>query len=264
MKIIVLGKNGMLGRYVYTYLKSDFNVVGTTRETLVTDDDSLYDLDIYSGDVIINCIGAIPQRLNTDPRDFYITNTEFPLRLQEFCNSKGAKLIHPSTDCVYDGAVGNYSEQSEHTATDVYGKSKSLGEPFEATVIRTSIVGEEIVNGLSLLAWVQSNKNKQIKGFTNHFWNGITCLQFAIICEEIIKNNMFWQGVKHIHSPTSVSKYELVKMISKVYDLNIDVLPVETPELCNKTLTSIKNSVSFKVPELEVQLEAQREFFINN
>jgi len=264
MKIIVLGKNGMLGRYVYTYLKKNFNTIGTTRQTLRADDNSLYELDVKSGDVVINCIGRIPQRGNTSQQQFSIINTAFPLKVQEFCYNREAKLIHPTSDCVFDGSEGSYTEVSDHTSLDDYGKSKSLGEPLNSTVIRTSILGEEINNKLSLLEWVKSNKNKKVNGFTNHYWNGITCLQFAKICEKIIKHDLFWCGVRHIYSPSSVSKYELVKMISKVYDLNIKVIPIETSSLCDRTLATIIPDIDFKISELMTQLKEQKEFLKMN
>jgi len=262
MRILVLGMNGMLGRYVYNYLIDDYEVVGTTRNELdaSTISKNVLASNIRSGDVVINCIGIIKQRNEAKKLEFVAVNSLFPLLLQEACLKQKAKFIHITTDCVYDGLEGGYNEDHYHTATDVYGMSKSLGEPEEAAVIRTSIIGEEKGQPLSLVEWIKSNKGNTVNGYTNHFWNGITCLQFAKVCEYMIKNNLFWRGVKHITSPTTVNKLELVNMVSDIYDLNITATPFETPEKCDRSLSSIRDDIEINIPELEVQIREMKDF----
>ena len=169
----------------------------------------------------------------------------------------GGLSVH---NCVYDGLEGKYDENSEHNAKDVYGKTKSLGEPKNATTIRTSIIGDEINNKKSLVEWVKSNKDKTVFGYTNHHWNGVTCLQFAKICRHIIDNNLYWKGVRHVVSPTTVTKEGLVNMISDVYDLNITVTPKETHILCDRSLNSIylPNVI---IPELIIQVNDMKDFY---
>ncbi len=263
MRVLVLGMNGMLGRCVYNYFFTRYDVVGTTRKELnaSTAGKNILVTNIRPGDVVINCIGLIKQRSEARRVDFVAVNSMFPLLLQEACSEKGAKLIHITTDCVFAGLKGPYDESSVHDATDIYGRSKSLGEPEDATVIRTSIIGEELTGKLSLLEWVKSNAGKEAKGYTDHFWNGITCLQFAEVCELIIKNDLFWKGIKHIFSPEIFNKCELVKLISKVYDLNVTVIPYETGVVCDRSLASIREDVSMVLPGLEAQLVAMRNFF---
>ena len=264
MTVIVLGKNGMLGRYVYNYLINYYEVIGVTRNELdaSTINRNVLMANIKPGYVVINCIGIIKQRNEVKKLDFVAVNSLFPLILQEVCAKRGGKLIHVTTDCVFDGLKGNYDESSRHDAIDVYGMSKSLGEPEEATVIRTSIIGEERGQARSLFEWVKSNKNNTVNGYTNHFWNGITCLQFAKICDYMIGNNIFWEGVKHIVSPNTVSKFELVKMISDIYGFGINVVPFETPEKCDRSLTSIREDITIGVPTLETQIKEMKEFEI--
>ena len=222
MKVFVFGKTGMLGNYVYLYFKNytDYETIGITRKDIdITDINEsslkakLYHLDIKENDVIINCAGVIKQRNNAETVDFILVNSIFPHRLNSICMKENYKFINISTDCTFSGKKGNYTEYSDHDATDVYGVSKSLGEPVEATTIRTSIIGEELHNFCSLIEWVKSNKNKEVNGYINHFWNGITCLQFAKVCKYMIDNNIFWSGVKHITSPDCISKYDLIKLI---------------------------------------------------
>ncbi|MFW6243405.1 MAG: LAGLIDADG family homing endonuclease, partial [bacterium] len=161
-------------------------------------------------------------------------------------------------NCVFDGLLGRYTEESLHNATDVYGKSKSLGEPKNATVIRTSIIGEEIGQNRSLVEWIKSNKDKEVRGYMNHFWNGVTCLQFAKICKNIIDNNNYWNGVKHVYSNT-VSKFDLVNMVSKIYELNIKIKEYNTTIKCDRSLSSVYNN-TFNNPDLYKQIEEMKEF----
>ena len=112
-----------------------------------------------------------------------------------------------------------------------------------------------------MFEWVKSNKNKEINGFMNHFWNGITCLQFAKIVEQIIKDNLFWKGVRHIFSPKAVSKYELLKMINDIYDFNIKINKTNTDELCDKSLSTIYNENNlFKIIDLKEQINEMKIF----
>lgn len=120
-------------------------------------------------------------------------------------------MIHPTTDCVFSGKKGGYVETDVHDELGSYGMSKSLGEPVGCTCIRTSIIGRELFNKKSFLEWVISNNNGTISGWSNHMWNGITCLEYCGVIEKIINEHLFWSGVKHIYSPTSVSKHEMAK-----------------------------------------------------
>jgi len=164
-------------------------------------------------------------------------------------------------NCVYDGLDGAYDENFEHNATDIYGTTKSLGEPKDATIIRTSIIGEELRNFSSLLEWAKSNKNKEVNGYTNHVWNGITCLQFAKICKDIIVNNKYWTGVRHLFSPDTFNKFELVKLISDVYNLNINVTTYRTDIMCDRSLTSCYEDIKFEIPDLKTQLIEMIQFY---
>jgi len=264
MRIFVLGHKGMLGRYVYTYLKSKkYDVVGVSRPVIDAakmTKSKLKATGLHKGDVVINCIGVIKQRKEINKAEYALVNSAFPHLLASACEDIGAKVIHITTDCVYDGMEGMYDESHEHTARDVYGMSKSVGEPENVTVVRTSIIGEEVGQARSLVEWIKSNKGKRVNGFTNHFWNGITCLQFAKICEEIIEKNIFWRGVKHVVSPNPVTKATLVEMVSDTYDLGIEVTPMETGQRCDRTLSSTRTDVEFVIPHLHDQIVEMKVF----
>lgn len=268
MTIYIFGANGMLGTYTKTYLKSQNKAcICFTRDDLdvstVTYDklEKLFDkYTIHDNDIIINCAGIIPQSKNindTSSRNYFLINSLFPNMLSTFASLNKMKFIHITTDCVFSGSKGNYTELDCHDETNNYGVSKSLGElGYNSTVIRTSIIGEELKNKYSLLEWVKKHNNTIINGYTNHYWNGVTCLQLAKIINNMIDENIWWSGVRHIYSPTSVTKYELVQMINDIYNLNNTVEPIETETTVNKTLASIYDVNSqFNIPELSIQLE---------
>ena len=211
----------------------------------------------HNPDIVVNCAGLIPQRAQSDgPNNekYFIINGLFPNILSIYCNELNIKFIHITTDCVFSGKKGLYTEEDIHDETNMYGLSKSFGEPLNTTIIRTSIIGHEIQNKKSLLEWVISQKNKKINGFSNHYWNGLTCLQLSHIINQIINNNMFWIGVRHITSPNIVSKYELVKIINDIYDLNLSITDERTTPNTDKSLLSIYQPL-FTIPDIHIQIK---------
>ena len=240
MKIIVLGKNGMLGSYVFKYFTMrGFEVIGSDRSTLdVSIDnmaivrktlDGLIDVKSY----VINCIGKTNHNKN-QVDDMLLVNSYFPLLLSDICTENGAFLIHPTTDCVYDGKDGGYDNNSDITPNDDYGMSKYLGEICARTsmVIRTSIIGED-KNKRSLLEWAKQNKDQTVYGYTNHWWNGVTCLEWAKQIEHILVSGLYKTGIQFWHSLTydghdKINKAGLLHFINKVYKLNLTIIPKET------------------------------------
>jgi dTDP-4-dehydrorhamnose reductase len=270
MKIYVLGASGMLGKYVSTYLRTQgFYVADINRDKLdasnITQEElhaKLFHLGLKKEDVIINCMGTIKPRIDAlGDLNGIIVNSVFPRMLANVSEAVGAHLIHPTTDCVYSGLKGSYNEDDKYDVSDVYGMSKAMGEPSNCTVVRTSIIGEEVGQGRSLVEWIKSSANQTVNGFTNHNWNGVTCLQFAKICEQIITTNDYWMGIKHLHSNV-LDKQQLVETVSKVYDLNITVVPKETPVKCDRSMSTIhaENLAKFNIPTLEEQITQMKEF----
>jgi dTDP-4-dehydrorhamnose reductase len=154
---------------------------------------------------------------------------------------------------------------SPHDETNDYGISKSLGELGECTIVRTSIIGEEQINKRSLLEWTLANKGGNVNGYINHLWNGVTCFQLSNIIYDIIQKEMFWKGVRHIFSPTQVSKYELVCLINEIYDLRITINEYQTPQRIDKTLASIYDTCYvFNIPSLKQQIQEQKEFTLHD
>ena len=125
-------------------------------------------------------------------------------------------------------------------------------------VIRTSIIGEEKKNKLSLLEWVKKNKASRIKGFTNHYWNGVTCLELCEVIDYIIKKDLYQQKLQHVFSNT-VSKYELVNLINEIYNLHIDIEEYKTDQKCDRTLTTIHTKIETK--SIQEQIKLSKEFY---
>ncbi|MCK4778568.1 MAG: sugar nucleotide-binding protein [Candidatus Lokiarchaeota archaeon] len=272
INILVLGVSGMLGSMVFNYLSknSDFNVYGTVRnpkflleKLLLFDANELSQLENEKFlqlklDFIINCIGITkPFCRDEDPKGVERAikiNTEFPWKLSKYSMRNDIKVIQIATDCVYSGKRGNYNEDDIHDPLDVYGKTKSLGEVFDGSIlnIRCSIIGPEFKQNKSFLfEWFLNQPYKgTIGGYEHHIWNGVTTLQFAQLCEKIIDINSYDDLLKlsHIHHyklNNTVNKYQLMQIFNKIFGKELEINRVNIPEeTVDRTLTS-------KYPELD-------------
>lgn len=264
IKVLVLGSTGMLGNQVLAYLGSTkkFDITGTYRQKLdgfhnykmisfnaLTDDLQNLSTDF---DYVINCIGVIKPFMKDNIIDAIELNSLFPHKLAEWCVINSIKLIHITTDCVYSGLRGQYNEDDEHDALDDYGKSKSLGEPSnKSLVIRTSIIGEEIHKYASLISWVKSQKGSEVGGFSTHMWNGVTTKEYAKICERIIENNFFEYGLFHVFAKDDVSKLELISLLNRKFNLGLSIVEKQ-PTKVDRTLRSKKTLVKeLRVPTVQ-------------
>jgi len=264
-KIVILGSTGLLGNAVGKYFLSK-NVYETYPSYLCKDysygDNSFYfDALVDSNlnyipecDFVINCIGIIKPYIKNCIKNSIKVNSLFPHNLSSYCETRGYKLIHISTDCVYSGLSGDYNENSPHDCLDEYGKTKSLGEPKNCMILRTSIIGEEIHGFSSLVSWAKQMSGQKINGYTNHIWNGITTKQYADICDQIIRLGYYYNGTYHVFSDKH-SKYEMLEKFNSKWNLGLDITPVETNPKCNRSLSTEKflNS-NLSIPTLEDML----------
>lgn len=252
-KVLVLGSTGMLGSAVVKVLSnSDTEVLGTSRQdknnmAFNAALDSFEDVfKSFKPNWIINCIGIIKPYINESDSNSILNainiNSIFPMNLSNAAANIDAKVIQIATDCVYSGRKGAYTENDLHDATDVYGKTKSLGEvPAENMMhIRTSIIGPELGRSTSLLEWFKNQPiNSQINGFTDHLWNGMTTHAFGKLCNGIIHQNLFQGGKFHVTPKDVVTKADLLKLFSKVYKRS-DILISDTVSTykINRTLST--------------------------
>jgi dTDP-4-dehydrorhamnose reductase len=196
MKVLVLGGSGMLGHQVCRRLSERFEVWASYRgDTRPWSDFGNVDPDRALGGVdasvfstveealgrirpnaVINCIGIVKQREEAKAAAASIlVNSLFPHQLADQCARMGARLVHVSTDCVFSGRVGGYTEQDIPDPVDLYGRSKLLGEVDRpgCLTIRTSIVGWEVAGRLGLLEWFASNRGHTIKGYPRAVFTGL-------------------------------------------------------------------------------------------
>ena len=270
-RILILGISSMIGNQLYEYfIKSKVVTFGTIRNVKKKKSNIFYydPEKNFNGiqtlikktrpHVVINTIGIIKHNkdINNFKRTIYI-NSIFPHKLAQIITKKNIKLIHLSTDCVFNGEKGNYSEIDIPDSNDLYGISKSLGEIKykNCLTIRTSFIGFENKNKNGFLEWILNNKNKTISGFSKAFYNGLTTLEISKIILKIINLKMPIYGLIHLSSK-KISKYNLILLIIKKFKLKIKVIKNKN-FYCDRTLNSklIKKKLKFSVPSWEKMID---------
>ena len=279
--ILVLGVSGMLGSMVFNYLSknSNFNTYGTVRNPkFLGKNILLFDANEPSQlggeqflqlniDFIINCIGITKPFCRDEDalgvKNAIKINAEFPWKLAKYSKKNHIKVIQIATDCVYSGKKGNYNEDDVHDPLDVYGKTKSLGEVFDGSIlnIRCSIIGPEFKEKKSfLLEWLLSQPyGGTISGYEHHIWNGVTTLQFAQICEKIISLNSYEDliNTSHVHHyipNNTVNKYELMQIFNEIFDKELEINKVNIlEESIDRTLTSKYHKLDKLSPKMDMK-----------
>ena len=275
MKIILFGSTGMLGAYVYKFFSQKYEIIQINRDLFDAEKNNfdyllnlLKEYELSNNDLIINCLGILPnleslQKYNNNffPiifKKFILVNSIFPHNLEKISFIYKCKVINISTDAVFQGDKKTYNENDDPDCDSIYGISKLLGETTNTT-IRTTIIGEEVFNKKNFLEFVKLNKDSSINGYENYHINGITCLEFCKVINQIIDKNLFWKGVRHIFSPTSFSKYELAKYINEIYNLNIKINKILLEKNINFVLESNYN-LNIEINDIEKQIYEQKEF----
>lgn len=249
-KGLVLGATGMLGHKLLQVISGKISVSGTVRSdpaayshhpvlsgmdiignVRADDFDSIRRAIDYSNpDVIINCIGIVKQLpAASDPLPSIAINALFPHQLAKLCREKNVRLIHMSTDCVFSGKSGNYSEDDPSDAEDLYGKTKYLGEVNYpgCLTIRTSIIGRELETAHGLVEWFLAQEGKTISGYKKAIFSGLTTNALSGIIGDIISDYPALHGVCQIASEP-ISKYDLLTIIKGTYKMNITIKMDET------------------------------------
>ena len=272
-KILVLGAAGMAGHVVYSYLNelNKYEVVGTTNSNNlegVSLKMNIFDAEevkkIISDqkpDVIINCIGMLIKTSKQHPDQTIYGNAYFPHFLKGIANTYNIKVIHISTDCVFSGKTGHYTEQSFKDATDIYGASKSLGELMDETnlTIRTSIIGPELKNnGEGLFHWFMTQRG-EVNGYKSNFWSGVTTLELAKFIGWILENPK--TGLVHLTNSQPISKFDLLHLFNDVYDKRLTILS-ERDYVCDKSFINTNQEIIYEVPFYETMLEEQKKFML--
>lgn len=245
LNVMILGVTGMLGYSLYVNLNDykNLNVIGTARNLLgkelyfnkrteniilgvdATDIDSIDNaMNSANPDIVINCIGLIKQHeISKQHVDAIKINALLPHQLADLCNKHNARLIQFSTDCVFDGKVGLYRESDIPNSTDLYGKSKCLGEVNygKHLTLRTSIIGHELNSSVSLIDWFLS-QSTEVNGYSKAIFSGLpTCYIAKLLAEKIIVNDSL-NGLYHL-SAEPIDKYTLISLVSEIYGKSIKI-----------------------------------------
>jgi dTDP-4-dehydrorhamnose reductase len=190
-------------------------------------------------DVLVNCIGIVKQAAAAkEPFMSILVNALFPHQLAKLSQEAGIRLIHISTDCVFSGRKGNYSENDLSDAEDLYGRTKFLGEVSYkgCLTLRTSMIGRELETSHGLIEWFLSQEGKTVGGYTQAIFSGFTTNALAEIIARIVDEQREMYGVWHVASDP-ITKFALLSLVKQVYGLNIKIEPDEAV-VCDRSLNA--------------------------
>ncbi|MGI9227415.1 MAG: dTDP-4-dehydrorhamnose reductase family protein [Gammaproteobacteria bacterium] len=261
VKILILGGDGMLGHQLLEYFNSRYSVWVTLRSDTskyrsyanFNSKNALFEVEasICEGfekiiadikpDVVINCVGIVRQRKEAeDAVESIKINSLLPHQLSVVCAKNNARLIHVSTDCVFSGKEGSYVESDIPDATDIYGRSKLLGEVTtgNSITLRTSIIGLELSRKQGLIEWFLAQRGT-IKGYSNAIFTGFTTRELAFILEVLITQHPGLSGLWHVSS-NPISKYQLLTDLAMKLNRK-DIEIIEDKEFqCDRSLDGSK------------------------
>lgn len=265
MKVTVLGSRGMAGHIVSAYLEQQGHTVDRVDRARLDVENILQVsnfFDTLDSDFVVNCIGLLVKDSIDRPDRAALINSWLPHYIEHRLAGTSTRLIHLSTDCVFNGSRGDYVETDPHTEMNAYGRSKGFGEVNNSKDItfRMSIIGPELKNGTGLLNWVLTNPSDELPGWTNAWWNGITTLELAKCVNKYIADPKI-TGVYHVVSNANrINKYDLLREINRAYDLNKTIVPTQGPKSIDKVLVDTRKEFDFGIPSYQQQLEELRQF----
>ena len=271
MKILILGVDGMLGHVVKLYFQEhNYEVKGTSRKG--TGDyyfdatKNFYDLEKYilefKPQAVINCVGILNKVAEDNKSLAVLVNSYLPHYVNDVCIKNDIKFVHISTDCVFDGKKGEYTEESFKDSTSFYGQSKALGEVNNASslTLRTSIVGPDVnEQGIGLFQWFMNQEN-ETNGFDKVIWTGVTTIELAKCIEKGIKNNL--SGIRHVVNNETIDKYSLLNLFKDYFNKDI-IINRKSDYVSNKSLKRITD-FDFNVPTYDQMIKEMNEWIIEH
>lgn len=258
MRFLVLGASGMAGHTIALYLveqghevagfsRRDVSFLGSNQVRGDARDEQLLSKVLFEGDydVVVNCVGVLNQHAEDNPEDASFLNGELPHVLARLTKNSRTRVFQMSTDCVFAGNTGPYSEDSVPDGETVYDQTKAAGELRDAKnlTFRNSIIGPDMnPSGIGLLNWFMMQRGP-IRGYGNAIWTGLTTLELAKAMECAAQENA--SGLVNMVPPCSISKLDLLRMLNRcLRDDSIEIIPFEDFKL-DKTLVRTDFSCSY-------------------
>ncbi len=282
-RILILGGTGMLGHVLLRYFFGDskYEVYATTRNieetrryfpgtlierfiqgNIVADDPDAIGRALTSArpDVVINCIGIIKQLpLANDPVPSITINALLPHRIALACRDMNARMVHISTDCVFNGKKGMYEEADNPSPEDLYGRTKLLGEVDypHCITLRTSIIGHELKGGYGLIEWFLAASGK-VKGYRNAIYSGFPTIELARIVRNFVLPDKGLIGVYHVSSEP-LSKFDLLGLVARSYCKHIEIEAHENPALDRSLISArFRKRTGYVPPSWPEMIDAMR------
>ena len=281
MNIVILGASGLIGHKLFQKLSKRFStvyaVMHRTKEELAQFDlfnnnpNVIYDVDVLEfekltgiltalqADVVLNCVGITKRKEEINMPSLAIeTNALYPHKLADWAKENSARIIHFSTDCVFDGSIGNYNSESPTTGKDAYGKTKAMGEIRydHSLTIRSSFIGQELLGKTELLEWFLNQTSPQIKGFTKAFYSGVSTIFMSKVVGDIIESYPDISDLQTLAIENPISKYDLLCLAKEAYNIDVEIIPDDNFEI-KPTLDGSKlaKKMNLKVPSWKEMMD---------
>ncbi|MBQ9408914.1 MAG: sugar nucleotide-binding protein [Clostridia bacterium] len=265
MRFLILGCNGMAGHTISLYLKErGHDVFGFDRRASDLIPSAAGDamdaafikqlIGENKFDTVINCIGLLNQTCEERKADAVYLNSYFPHQLAQLTQGTQTQVIHMSTDCVFSGKRGRYTEDDFKDGSTFYDRSKALGEIVNGKdlTLRQSIVGPDInPKGIGLLNWFMQQRG-EVNGYTGALWTGQTTLQLAKTMEAAALCRA--HGLYNMVPETSISKCDLLKLFNKyIRKEKVTILPVDRMA-ADKSLVRTRWDFDYPIPDYETMV----------
>jgi dTDP-4-dehydrorhamnose reductase len=272
--IIVLGANGMAGHVITLGLQeAKHYIISVARTTSKINPSVLLDVSDFAGlkslinsvnpDLIINCIGLLNKTAEDNPAQAVLINSYLPHFLESETKYTKSKVIHISTDCVFSGDTGSYTEKSLKDGKGYYAQSKALGELDNSKdlTFRTSIIGPELnENGIGLFHWF-INQHSEIKGYTKAFWTGVTTIELLNAIKCAIKEDL--TGLFHLVYDQKISKCELLKILNKEFEQGLKIISDDKYSV-DKSLINTRTDFKFKVKSYADMIREMKSWILSH
>ena len=273
-RIMVLGGAGMLGHKMFQVLRERLDGVFCTiredarkapleRVEFLHGDDVVQGVDVtdfaaleailsaFRPEFVVNCVGVIKQRAEAvSPIPSITINSLLPHKLAQMAARWGGRVVHFSTDCVFSGRRGEYTEEDHSDAEDLYGRTKLLGEVTvaNALTLRTSIIGRELTEHRSLLDWFLAQNHKTVRGYRNVIYSGVTTNHLADLVASIIQDHHGLNGLYQVAS-APISKYDLLRLLREAFQLDVQIEPDDL-EKSNRSMKCdrLREAIAYKCP----------------